>query len=70
MQTATMLAMIVMICAMFSPRVDRGSWAADLVDGVLDRHHNGVGLSFEVRLEDRKKSAIHKTVGDAKTLHL
>ena len=48
----------------------RRCWTADPVDDVLDRHHNGVGLSFKVRLEEKKKSAIHKTVGDAKTLHL
>ena len=61
MQTATALVTIVIICVMFPPRVGGGGWTTDISDGVLDPYCNGVGLSFEVRLEDRR-------ISDAKSL--
>ena len=61
MQTATALVTIVIICVMFSPRVGGGGRTTDTSDGVLDSCCNGVGLSFEVRLEDRR-------ISDAKSL--
>ena len=33
-----------------------GSWTTETDDGVLDFYYNGVGLSFEVRREDRRMS--------------
>lgn len=47
-----------------------GSWTADSVDDVLDRHHDGVGLRIKIGLETRNRSAIRETADRSEMHHL